>query len=135
MEPIVWRESYSVNVEEIDEEHKKLFQMIKELQDAMMEAGGQEILKNIVDGMIEYAATHFATEENYMKKFDYPEYSQHKAAHDMFVEKAHGLQEELNNQKFVLSLDLLRFLRDWLVSHILEVDKKYSPLFNENGLY
>jgi hemerythrin len=48
-----------------------------------------------------------------------------------FVEKARELHAPLLAGKFTVSLDLLRFLKNWLSEHILGTDQKYAPYLNE----
>ena len=56
---INWNESLSVNVKEIDLQHKKLIDMNNELNEAMKLGKGKDALGKIVNGLISYTATHF----------------------------------------------------------------------------
>jgi len=134
MSLITWSDKYSVNIKEIDEQHKKLVGMINELHDAMMHAKGKEASLAIINKMAEYTKYHFSTEEKYMKQFGYPDYNAHKLSHEKFVEQVLEFKKEYETGKTGLSFDLLNFLKNWLVTHIQSSDKKYSALFNEKGL-
>jgi hemerythrin len=131
---IQWKNEFSVNVVEIDRQHKKLIQMINDLSDAMKAGKGKEVLGKILDGLVSYTGTHFAMEEKYFEQFKYPESSPHKKEHADFVKKATEFRDGYANGKLGLSLQVMDFLSDWLQHHILIVDKKYSPFFNANGL-
>ncbi len=131
---IEWDEKYSVNVVEIDTQHKGFFRIINDLNDAVYEGKAQDIIEATVYKMIEYAKVHFATEEKYMTKFNFTGYAEHKMEHDNFHMKALELQERLKVGVYILSSEIMRFLKDWLSNHILTTDKKYGPFFNENGL-
>ncbi len=131
---IEWSDKFSVNVREIDEQHKKLFAMINSLQEAMVANKGREVQKAVIDEMVEYAILHFDTEEQYMKRFAYPGYTTHHAEHVAFTAKAADLKKRVEAVGFVLSLEILSFLKDWLQNHILVTDKRYSAYFNEKGL-
>lgn len=131
---IQWTEQLSVNVKKIDDQHKTLVEKINALHDAMKANKGREVQKAIIDGMVEYAAIHFQTEENYMRLYNYPGYEQHRKEHEVFTQKAIDLQERVKKSGFVLTLEILNFLREWLQAHILGTDKQYSRHFNENGL-
>ena len=61
MSLIKWNDSFSVNVVKIDQEHKKLFEMVNELTDAMKAGHGKDVLGNILDRLISYTAFHFQT--------------------------------------------------------------------------
>ncbi len=125
-----WSDDMSVNVKEIDEQHKKLVAMINVLHDALKENKGRDVQRAVILEMTKYAEIHFGTEEKYMQRFKYAGYLAHKAEHDGFSAKAAELQE----RRFVLTLEVLNFLKSWLQNHILGTDMKYSKHFNSCGL-
>ena len=131
---IDWKDSYCVQVKEIDRHHKMLVLMINTLHQALMENKAREAQKRTVDQMISYAANHFAVEENYMLKCNFPGYRDHKTEHEQFTAKALDLQGRMDKAGFVLTLELLNFLKDWFQNHILVVDKKYAGHINSFGL-
>jgi len=134
MPMIQWNESLSVNVGEIDRQHQSLFEMINDLNGAMLQGKGKDILGKIVNGLSTYTATHFGTEEKYFDKFGYPEADGHKKQHLDFAKKVLGFKDELEKGKLSLSVQITDFLSNWLQTHIKGVDKKYGPFFNQRGL-
>jgi hemerythrin len=131
---IDWNDSFSVQVTELDDHHKTLIVMINSLHQALMENRAREAQKRTIDQMISYAANHFATEENYMLKCNYPGYGKHKVEHEQFTAKALDLQGRMDKAGFVLTLEILHFLKDWLQDHILVLDKEYVGHINNSGL-
>ena len=127
-------DSFSVGVAEIDIQHQKLVSMINELNEAMLQAKGREALITILDSLVSYAVIHFSTEEKYFAQFDYPFSNSHKKEHQVFVEKVAAFQKDFHSGKLGLSVEVMKFLSDWLQTHIKGTDKKYGPFFNAKGL-
>ncbi len=131
---ITWQDDFSVNVKVLDDQHKGLIEIINSLHEALLANKARELQKQTVNRMIDYAAQHFAAEEKYMKQYSYPGYGLQKQEHDRFTAKAKELQERMEKVGFVLTLEILNFLKDWLHHHILKVDKQYSAFFAQKGL-
>jgi hemerythrin len=129
-----WDKSFSVNVEEIDKQHQKLVSMINDLNDAMKQGKGRDVLAIIISELFTYAGNHFATEETYFDKFKYPATSSHKLEHTNFVKKVSEFKNGFDSGKLSLTIEVMNFLKDWLKGHIQGTDKKYGPFFNANGL-
>ena len=140
MSLMFWEEKYSVKVKEIDDQHKKLFGMINDLQRAMAGGQGVDILQRTFEDMTDYAATHFRTEERYFEEFSFPESAAHCQEHrfyeDRLQEFKRGLAEnsDLSVYTRYLGTDVMKFLREWWLNHIAGTDKKYSQCFNAHGL-
>lgn len=129
-----WKNEYSVNIREIDEQHKKLVEMINELHDAMVAQKAKEVLGGVLTKLINYTASHFANEERLMKTHGYPEFAEHKEKHEKMTAKVLALQKDWQAGKINLSLDVSSFLSDWLNKHILGTDKKYSAFLGGKGV-
>lgn len=131
---IQWNDSFSVKVAEIDQQHQKLVYMINELNDAMKQRKGKDVLGKIINGLVNYAATHFNTEEKYFDRFGYPETDSHKKEHVAFVKRVSEFKDGFEKGKLGLSIEVMNFLSEWLKNHIKVNDMKYSQFFNKNGL-
>lgn len=129
-----WKDEYSVNIKEIDTQHKKLIEMINQLHDAMKEQRGKEALKPVLQQLITYCGTHFAVEEKLMLAHAYPEFNEHRDKHLKMTQKVRALQEDVNSGKASITIEVMNFLKDWLDKHILGTDKKYSPYLNSKGV-
>lgn len=80
-----WTDALSVGVADLDLQHQKLIRMINALHDSTTKGHGNEVLGQIIDGLINYAQTHFATEEAYFDRYGYPDANAHKEQHQAFV--------------------------------------------------
>jgi hemerythrin-like metal-binding protein len=128
---IPWEDKYSVNIEEIDEEHKQLVHMINELYSAMETGRGKEVLSLILDKLIDYVKTHFTAENILMEEISYPGREEHKKEHSNFIKKVLGFQKSFKEGKYGLSVEVIFYLKEWLMTHIMESDKKYSGFYKK----
>ncbi|HUI71070.1 MAG TPA: bacteriohemerythrin [Spirochaetia bacterium] len=118
-----WSDELSVGVREIDGQHKNLVEMINTLNQAMIEKKGREAQKAAVDVMVDYTKSHFTTEEKYMKAFAFEGFEAHRAEHEKFTAKALDLQDRVGRGRFVLTLEIVDFLKQWLTGHIKGTDR------------
>lgn len=131
---INWQPDFSVNVAEIDEQHQLLVNMINDLYDAMRARKEKEVLGKLLSRLSVYAAMHFAKEEHYFDLFDYPEAEAHKNEHFEIEQKIMQLESDFNNGAENISMEIMKFLSNWLIGHIKASDRKYGPFLNERGL-
>ncbi len=128
-----WDDSLSVNIDKIDEQHKKLLGMINEFDDNLR-AGNKRAVSSVLEGLSDYTVQHFALEEQYFDDFAYPDAGAHKKEHAYFVGKVNDIKRRYENGEMALSLELAFFLKKWLVGHIKGTDKKYINCFHDHGL-
>jgi hemerythrin-like metal-binding protein len=129
-----WNDKLSVGSELIDGQHKALFDTINELYEAMKKGRGRDIMSEILSRFRDYTANHFRDEESYLERYDYPDIGKHKKLHKSFEDKILEFEKELTDGKLLLSLQVMSFLRDWLVDHIGDVDRRYAEFFMEKGI-
>ena len=129
-----WSDTLSVQIWEIDEQHKKLVSCINRLHQAMLDKKGKELHKEIIDEMCTYAARHFALEEMYMHRFKYADWEKHQQEHELFAREAADLKARADRGGLILTVVMLSFLKDWLKNHILGTDMKYVEHFKQHGL-
>ncbi|MGR3303608.1 MAG: bacteriohemerythrin [Candidatus Scalindua sp.] len=127
-------EEFSVNVVTIDEEHKKLIDIVnKAVVEIQHSKDPKEVLRTL-DVVTVYAVIHFETEESYMRQFNFPEYQFHRNEHICFVRKAVDYKNRIAEDDCLIRDEVIKYLRKWTICHILETDKKYTEYFNGNGL-
>lgn len=130
----IWEAQYSVNVWEMDEQHKKLVNMLNDLFEAMLSGKGRETLGKVLSGLISYTRIHFAAEEELMKKHGFPEYPVHKKEHDALTQKVLDLDKRFRTSTVSITVETGNFLKDWLTNHILHSDRKYGQYLNAKGI-
>ncbi len=122
-----WSDRYSVEIVEIDEQHKKLINLINEMYDAMQAGKGREIIDTVIDEFVDYTVYHFDTEERLLRQHGYPNYDDHKEMHDHIAKKARELKKNLDKGDKPSNIDVMLLMTNWLNTHILEEDRKYVP--------
>ena len=131
---IEWNDKYSVNISLIDEQHKKLFEILNKAIIAKKHSKVTKDILGILDEMTEYALEHFETEEHYMKEFSFPEYQAHRKEHIDFTNNTIDYKNRVVGGGFHIINEILEYLKQWLVNHIQVTDKKYIDCFMKNGL-
>ncbi len=134
MQNIEWKKSFSVGIEEIDNQHKQLVKIINELYGKLSHNPSSVTLADIHKELKDYYNHHFETEEKYMLKFGFEHYKDHKSEHDSFRIQLNDL---INNQSINIDkqiIEILNFLKDWLLNHIMDTDKEYIETFKSHGL-
>lgn len=134
LKKIEWEEKYSVGVREIDEQHKLLIETINELVNVVASNPSKEGLMSIIENLINYKKIHFATEERYFEEFNFAGAKEHIAVHQEFGEKIKIIQEKNSDDVVAMTYDLVDFLEDWFVEHMLNVDQEYKDCFMSHGL-
>jgi hemerythrin len=125
---VVWEERYSMGIPAIDEQHKELLVLTNKLYDACREGeeSAREYFREVIRSAVEYVQFHFTSEERLMERINFPELMEHKVQHTHFVKQ---VLEEVKNfeqgKSFVPNI-FVRFLRDWVLTHIAMSDIKYA---------
>lgn len=132
---IKWNSNYSVNISEVDEQHKKLIGLVNDMYDAMSVGKGREVLGPVLTELVNYTVYHFATEERLFQQYGYPDYERHKKIHDDLTARTKKLKETFDTGNKTITIDVMLFLSDWLNVHILNEDKKYGPFLNSKGIH
>lgn len=128
-----WNETFSVNIESIDSQHKVLIDYVNQLHDAMMEGKAHIEVAPILDGLVSYTASHFKHEEDMFKQYNYSDAQEHNKIHADLVAQVLDFKAKFAEGEVPLSSDLMEFLKQWLMDHILEEDKKYVDCLTANG--
>ena len=131
---IEWSDDYSVQVAEIDEQHKVLVGYINDLHEALESGKDDDTLQDVLNGLIDYTTEHFSKEEEYFNKFGYEDEVPHRNEHKQFVVRIVNFKRGAAGGGEALSQEVLDFMKTWLIGHINGSDKKYTQCFRDNGL-
>lgn len=134
---MTWNDAeFSVNIKALDAHHKRLFDLVNTLYDAMKEKKARDVLGGIFSELIDYTVYHFGAEEDLFKKHGYPEYQQHKKEHEDLTKTALELKAKFDKDqlRIMLTMETMEFLKNWLRNHICGTDKKYGSFLNSKGV-
>ncbi len=122
---IAWKKQYNTGIESVDNQHKKLVEMINSLEEAKGKENKDKIVHDIFYNLIDYTKYHFSEEEKLMGRMGYPHLNEHKAQHKVLVKQIVEILENLKEKKFDIGEKLNQMLYNWLIKHILDHDKQY----------
>jgi hemerythrin len=121
-----WDSSLEVGYELIDNQHKQLFEAIYDLIDNCDGAHSDAQLKKSMDFLNDYTIKHFFDEEQIQRKYNYPDFPNHKKLHEDFKEVVKEFSHRLilEGSSKELAEEVQKKIYEWLVNHIKVQDKK-----------
>jgi len=125
-----WSDEYTLGVEEIDKQHRRLIELADQvylvLNDPWRLDKYNQILE-VLGELKDYTIYHFKAEEEYMAKIGYKKRFSHAIEHNAFVEKLNAVDlKEVDNAQEQYLRELLNFITDWIVTHIMKTDRLYT---------
>ena len=133
-EPYEWKDEYTVNINIIDEQHKKFLDIINELKIIINTNTCKENVSKIFFQIAYLIDHYFFKEEIYFKDCKYPNFEQHKIAHNQFIDRIIQFQKDVENNKENLCFDIYTYLEDWFDKHILKYDKEAVEYLKKMGV-
>jgi hemerythrin len=129
-----WTERLSVGVTRFDDEHKKLVALINALFDAVQAGRGREALGKTLDELVMYTQSHFINEELALAHSSYPHLDTHRSEHAKLARQVIDIQQKYHaGASTMLSMEVMSFLKAWLVKHIQGTDQKYAPFLRDQA--
>jgi len=132
-----WIDHAGTGVAIFDAEHRKLNEMVLDYYDAILSGEPKAALDALFGRLAVLTADHFVHEENYMRFAGYPESDRHIAAHRLLVEALKDVPSiagGAGDDRSIRALEVLRFLKHWLMEHILAEDRKLGGYLNSRGI-
>jgi hemerythrin len=128
---ITWAKELSVGIEELDDHHKEMIELINRLYKAINKNRGTEEVGKVVRDLLDYANYHFGAEEALFEIKHYPDAALHTERHLEFRENLSELRDLIEAGDESAPARLMEFLFSWWTQHIVEYDKKYSPFLRD----
>ena len=131
MKDLVWDKTLSVQVDEIDEDHRRLVELFNILNHAVAEGEEKDYIEAVMEELISCTVWHFRHEERLMLKHAYSGFEDHKIEHQELIESVKALQQKLLQEGKSVSSDDIEFLEHWLTGHILGTDMDMGSYLGE----
>ncbi|KMK91694.1 bacteriohemerythrin [Aeromonas dhakensis] len=129
-----WNEAFMVQVPSMDNQHLGLFEAMNRLYQAVIDKSPAQLRKQRLDELLKLATRHFADEEQVMEQAGYPELRRHKQEHARLLAELDTLMQRNGTDDEEFNMELLVFLKNWLLNHISKVDKQYSGSLRQAGI-
>lgn len=124
MKDIIWDESLSVEVDEIDEDHRRLVDLFNILSHAVAEGDATDYIEAVLEELISCTIWHFRHEERLMLLYRYEGIEEHKSEHHDLIDSVKQLQQRFHKENKLLTNEDIEYLEDWLTEHILGQDMR-----------
>ncbi|GAA3915890.1 bacteriohemerythrin [Litoribacillus peritrichatus] len=131
---IVWKDEYSVGIEVLDNDHKKLIYLLNQFQTAYDYYTDAEFERQALEELVAYTRFHFEREEGFMKQSGYPDFENHKKQHESMILQVESFVEKYKREGHESLNEVSQFLTNWLLNHINGTDKLYSKHLIEKGI-
>ncbi len=129
MPKVQWDEAYTVHVQGMDDQHKRLLEIINDLHEALMAEDRDDLAdakEKAIKSLEVYLIEHFSKEEEYMLSIGYPGLDQHQKEHQNFLQRVEKHKDGLRSIDGLLPTEVMKILVTWLHDHLLGEDQKYS---------
>ncbi len=127
-----WRDEFTCNNEDIDKQHKRLFELINDLYGFVKVKDGHDRYDEIVDifrELSDYTVYHFGHEEGLFEKHGYDPINTklHKLEHKSFINKVSEIDlDKVDENQRGISMEVVLFAAKWVEQHILDTDLKFA---------
>ncbi|MDR0629599.1 MAG: bacteriohemerythrin [Treponema sp.] len=131
---IAWKNTYSVGIPKIDEQHQELINLTQRLHEACLSGteAGRVYFKKAMHDLVNYVTFHFSAEEKLMEKIGFPGLPEHKKEHENFVKKVLEDVKNFEQGKAIVPNSFVRYLRQWILTHIAQTDQEYGIYVMQN---
>ena len=131
MKDLVLDDTLTVGIEEIDDDHNKLVNLLNILNHSITEGAATDYIEAVLDELINCTVWHFSHEERLMLKYGYDGYEEHRTEHQDLIDSARELKKKFIQMRKLDEKEDLVFLERWLTEHILVADTRLASYLIE----
>jgi hemerythrin len=134
MSLVNWKPEFSVNVDQIDEEHKNILLLVNKLEVGISHGTDINLIYQVLIDLMEYAITHFTSEEMYMEQIEFPLLESHQMAHRQFSKQLKIFIARYKASDKNLGKEISSYMTHWWQRHILDMDQHYAQYAIRKGV-
>lgn len=122
-----------IYVDSIDEQHKKIFEIVEELSNACIEGCNRKKIMELFNALRFHAEENFKEEEEQMIKYNYPGYREHKDKHNIFIRKIEMLNKSIKEDYVPVTkiVEINEFFTEGFITHLSELDSKLGEFLKD----
>ncbi len=129
-----YTQAFDVLVDQWNNDHNKIFDYINDIHEHIKQNHDDSVILPIMKALGVFTTEHFAREELQFIATGYAQYNEHKAIHEKLLDQVNEVIHKLETNEPIDLIEVLLFLKKWLIDHIMGVDKKYGPWMNDHGI-
>jgi len=123
---IKWKNKYTVNNQQLDSDHKKIFDLFNKMYDECLATGTVACTCIMLDELISFTEYHCKTEEDYMAKIGYNNLEEHIIKHNDIMQRLRKIKQDQEDNLQTVTMALMVLIGNWIRLHIIEEDMKYN---------
>lgn len=127
-----WKDEYRLDIDAIDEQHQKIFEIGRRLADAVFMPSGvdhETIARDVLNELKDYAVYHFQFEESYFRNSGYIHVETHLKEHQYALDRIKHIEESCADENWKeIVIKILDLVSHWIVNHILKSDMRFKSI-------
>jgi hemerythrin len=129
-----WKDEYSVGIESLDNDHKKLINLLNQFTTAYDYAMSEDFEREALNDLIAYTKYHFDREESLLEENNFIDVDAHKKQHRAMIAQVENFVTLYDEKGHDALAEVSGFLQQWLINHINGTDKEYTQCLTEHGV-
>ncbi|MBT0664259.1 hemerythrin family protein [Geobacter pelophilus] len=127
MSIVEWEDKFNIGIHQIDKHHRHLIELLNMAYKAIIELQDKNQVRYLFHELLSYADYHFSAEEELMRSVGYHKLVPHMTEHEKFKAHLNGFLDKFLASEEIYNVEVVFFLEEWLLNHILLTDKEFAP--------
>ena len=129
-----WSDDFKIGISAVDSQHKRLFELIRELNDALQEGLKDSDIEKLLVALDQYKTRHFQLEEKYMRECEYPGLTEQENAHAYFTKRFSEIGQQVGETGITPETvqAIQGELAEWVKEHVTGLDKEFGDYYQQH---